>query len=793
MRVQGNHNHLPVMSGDSGFMSLSLLQPNVSLKVEGNGMMSRAFSGLVASMRVCKLNLGVLFAVVTAVCAALPTSASAYATLEGPPTYSSAPGLPDGRVYELVSPADDDGNEAGASALTTSFTGRTPAAVQYSVASAEGDSVLFEGTGPMGETASPDMTMFVATRTGSGWKTRSLLPSPLQTVSGFGTLEGEPKHFLISSDFSKALVTAGAKYALAPGMPTGCFEQLYLAGSDPFTPATWMTPSGKCEKIDSPNSETGVPAGGSPDFSTVYFSYRGRLLPEDSVRSSESWGFYEESEGTVREAGVLPNDTLDPLGAVPAVSLYGLVGNQVSADGSRAFFVSPNPEACTQSGGCASDPPELYVREDGTHSVLVSRDTLLPEVEGLPAAAPHGTVSLNKIKLGVTGEEYGEPYILASVDGSQVFFQSKDRLTGEAPENTLVKTYDFDVNTGGLTYLPGVTGKLVGTDTEGSSLVFVRPASNSSPAEVDLWKGPGSGSVTPITQLPGSEEVEPVRLSSDGSVVVFTTPALISGFNNGGSSARANTDNGIPNENIYRYDSVTNMLGCMSCSPAGITPASASMSDFHEHATEGVHAFQSTGMLDARGISANGDRVFFETSAPLVPQDVNTNTTVPSQEHENMVSQGVDVYEWENGVVYLISSGKSGRDSYFLDNSESGNDVFFTTTEGLVANDTDGGYSVYDARVPRPGDNPLPAATPCEGSACQGPPRVQSPLAAPTSATFSGIGNPAPEAVVMRTKAVAKKAVACKKNYVKKKDKCVKQKYKKVKAKRAGYYRRAAS
>jgi hypothetical protein len=761
-------------------------------------MMRRELSVSVASMRIYKSNLGMLFTVVAAVCAVLPTTASAYASLEGPPTYSSAPGLPDGRVYELVSPADDDGNEAGASALTTSFTGRTPAAAHYSVASAEGDSVLFEGTGPMGETASPDMTMFVATRMGSGWKTRSLLPSPLQTVSGFGTLEGEPKHVLMSSDFSNALVTAGAEYTLAPGMPTGCFEQLYLAGSDPFVPATWMTQSGKCERIGSPNSEIGVPAGGSPDFSTVYFSYRGRLLPEDSVRSSESWGFYEESEGAVREAGVLPNGTVDPLGAVPAVSLgtvvgynRGLVGNQVSADGSRAFFVSPSPEACEQSGGCASDPPELYVREEGARSVLVSKDTLLPEVEGLSIAAPRGIVPLNRIitaETGIDPELDETPYVLASVDGSQAFFQSKDRLTGEAPENTSVKTYDFDVNTGSLTYLPGVTGKLVGTDTEGSSLVFVRPASSSSPAEVDLWRGPGSGSVTPITQLPGSEEVEPVRLSSDGSVVVFTTPALIPGFNNGGRSERTNSG-GEPNENIYRYDSMTDTLGCVSCSPAGVAPASASMSDFHEHAIE-HDSSQDIGMLDERGISANGDRVFFETSAPLVPQDVNTSTTVPGREHEDMVSQGVDVYEWENGVVYLISSGKSGRDSYFLDNSESGNDVFFTTTEGLVANDTDGGYSVYDARIPRPGDNPLPAATPCEGSACQGPPRVQSPLAAPASMTFSGIGNPAPEAVVTTIKAVAKKAVACKKDYVKKKGKCVKQKSeKKVKAKRASYDR----
>jgi hypothetical protein len=147
---------------------------------------------------------------------------------------------------------------------------------------------------------------------------------------------------------------------------------------------------------------------------------------------------------------------------------------------------------------------------------------------------------------------------------------------------------------------------------------------------------------------------------------------------------------------------------------------------------------------------------------------------VPALEHEGVRPQGQDVYEWENGVVYLISSGKSSRDSYFLDNSESGNDVFFATTEGLVAGDLDGGYDVYDARVPRPGDNPPPAAVPCEGSICEGPPRVQVPLGEPASATFSGLGNIPPEAVASPvTKSKAKSKLVCKKGYVRKKNKCV--------------------
>jgi len=107
-----------------------------------------------------------------------------------------------------------------------------------------------------------------------------------------------------------------------------------------------------------------------------------------------------------------------------------------------------------------------------------------------------------------------------------------------------------------------------------------------------------------------------------------------------------------------------------------------------------------------RGVSDDGTRVFFDTPSALVPQDVNGRR---------------DVYEWENGHVYLLSSGMSPEDSFFLDNSESGNDVFFATLDGLVTEDTDGAFDIYDARV----DGGFPASTVstgCSGEACQGQP-----------------------------------------------------------------------
>lgn len=69
----------------------------------------------------------------------------------------------------------------------------------------------------------------------------------------------------------------------------------------------------------------------------------------------------------------------------------------------------------------------------------------------------------------------------------------------------------------------------------------------------------------------------------------------------------------------------------------------------------------------------------------------------PSQLEET-AKQRRDVYERENGVVHLVSTGTSTRDSFLLASSESGYGVFFATARSLV-----------------PGSNPVPeGAAPCQ-------------------------------------------------------------------------------
>lgn len=724
--------------------------------------------------------------VIAAVGVVVPAGAGAFASIEGPPVFSSAPGLPDGRVYEQVSPANKHGNEAGAG-TDPFFTG---ARNHYGYASQNGEAVLFEGTGPMGESPWGDSVYFVASKNanGSGWSTRALQPRGIKAEP---LLYSKNDYYLDPSlDLSHAMVEPAGSDPLAVesecagGISTG----VYLLGSDPFIPGTWLErPSPELSdpiEVCADGAQGGAPVGGSPDFSTVYFAHAGTLLPEDAPRAphagAEAWGLYEYKEGALAEAGVLPDGSISAFGAIAAASGHGhnRIGDQVSQDGKTLFFVSPDPASCEPNGhnDCSTDPPELYARVNGSSTLLASMDALPPNGGGTPAAGPNAILRMPNPTSQTGTTNLDGSYVFASPDGSQAFFQSEDALT-EAAEQAApgpeAKTYDFDVDTDTVTYLPGVSGEILATDETGSRMVFLRPAEGGKPPELDLWTAgnESGGTVTPIVRLSRAGSIPETRISNDGSGVVFQTEQNLSGtFNSGGF------------EEIYRYSVPTNTLGCISCAPAGVTPRrSASMSTLYANENDlGGEVYEKApDFIDERAISANGQRIFFESPDPLVPQDVNTNSpSVPVNETEYK-PQGEDVYEWENGVVYLISTGTSTRDSYLLDSSESGDDVFFATAQSLVPGDTDGGYDVYDARVPRPGEGVRAVGMPCEGSVCQGPPDVPSPLAAPASATFSGLGNPPPEVAPPASGQATSKVRRCAKGKKLTRDKCVSVKRKK--------------
>jgi hypothetical protein len=172
---------------------------------------------------------------------------------------------------------------------------------------------------------------------------------------------------------------------------------------------------------------------------------------------------------------------------------------------------------------------------------------------------------------------------------------------------------------------------------------------------------------------------------------------------------------------VYRYDSSDSSLVCVSCVPGGVTPAGS--------ATLG--AADSGGSYAPAGRSApineDGSRVFFESPEQLVSEAPAAPT--------GAVSPPNNVYEWENGHVYLISSA-SGAGSVLDGTTPTGNDVFFTTRAQLVSGDMGETREVYDARVDG-GGFPISPGTPetrCVGEAC----RVSGPGSAITLFTLPG-------------------------------------------------------
>jgi hypothetical protein len=670
-----------------------------------------------------------LVALASMTLAALPQSAWAEAS-PGPEAKAGPSGLPDGRVYEQASPQNKPGSEAGAP------TGETPPFVQ---AGTDGDEVAYYNSGPIGETPTGFDYFSVSRRGSGGWSTHGALPRGLGSQEFFST---NPETGLgFSFDMGATLYGAQDDFLVEQEADPALPVHLYRYSEDGSL--QWIGAPAIADPISLTNStyEDGELAGASPDFETVYFGFEGTLTPVDDEpnpalgdksrsevvavlkaegRSSGDDGFYEWNEGRLESAGVLPNGHLDPDGAAPAATLSQsstisaeLFDNQVSEDGKIAFFVSPDP------GSGSARPVEIYAHEtasDGTqHTVLVSRDLLLPEVEGLPVGAPDGAVPGNGGKSeGRRVAETGSAYIYASSDGSRVFFESTDQLTASAPSEGKVMEYEFDIQTNTLTYLPGVadleggTVHVLGAARDGSDFVFLREG------ELELWNEGTITAIAPISS--GSSAIAFTRAAANGSAFVFQTKSPLTefGFNNGEGSY----------EQIYRYEVAANTLACVSCPPGGTTPTgSATISHDFPSGNLANTFFYMTGN---RGISEDGDRVFFDTLSALLPQDTN----------------GVrDVYEWEEGTLSLISTGVSSEESYFGDNSPSGNDVFFATAEGLVPGDTDEGYDIYDARIPRPGDQLPPSAVPCEGSVCQGPPSVPQLLAPPASETFAGEGN----------------------------------------------------
>jgi hypothetical protein len=126
-----------------------------------------------------------------------------------------------------------------------------------------------------------------------------------------------------------------------------------------------------------------------------------------------------------------------------------------------------------------------------------------------------------------------------------------------------------------------------------------------------------------------------------------------------------------------------------------------------------------------------------------------------------------DAYEFDSasGTVHLFSSGTDNADSYFMDASANGDDAFFLTRQQLVGWDTDQNYDLYDARVN--GGLPNPSNPPaCVGEACHGPLTVRPGFVVPGTRTLHSSGNVKPSPAHHGKR--HRKPVKCRRGFVRK-------------------------
>jgi hypothetical protein len=654
--------------------------------------------------------------------------------------------LPDGRVYEQVSSQKKNGNEAGVTVvgIATTLGG-------YGTASPAGDVLAYTQVGPSGETSSGVVNFAVSSRKAqAGWEASVPLPPAAFPNGDFNGLK--PLTFLPSVDRTHFLFTAAGRYvkenAKNPAEGGDFNGGLYRTRNNSEEPEWLSRPT--FEEFSQAKPEPGTfekgfyPAGGSPDLSRVYFTYFGTLVPEDEPRRplveplpwsntrvynehvfveeagkhyesikeenenhkpSETlgvwweevaasagvenlgpWGFYEwhagGAHGELRSAGELPDHSYSPYGAVPAVTQNALTflstpsaryfQNQVSQDGSKAFFDSPERLRASEAG----EPSELYVREQtpsGPTTVLVSRDE-----GGKPAPAPctkgaSFEACAETAVTAVRAQWAQDAYLYASPDGSRAFFESKDKLTSAVPAGTGPWTYEFNVAEDKVTYLPGVVGVIAASSQDGSSFIF----KNTETHKIELWSGGSAGHAEEIASY--STPVEPEfegSAAKSGETFVFNTNAVLAhtpAFNNASGLLQA-----------YRYDASSKRLSCVSCAPEGVPQHAVDLGDAENRG-------------QGREIADEGRRVFFGTAAQLVPAAENGVEYVYEWEQKGTGSCSSE--EQEGGCVDLVSSGASHDPSFYLDNDESGENVFFATRAGLAKGDTDESYDVYDARV----------------------------------------------------------------------------------------------
>jgi hypothetical protein len=724
-------------------------------------------------------------------------------------------GLPDDRAYEMVTPVENQNADVFVPRAEPVLTTNGTPTLQPFQVSPEGTAIAYIAdatTGGIGNTSSGLGNQYLAKRSPEGgWAQINIEPAgrKLAEYQGF------------TNDLSTGILLSGIEPPayrlppLSPAVPGEGYGVLYACGQSKSActapEETQVVPQNPFQPLfEGPLSRTarefgtqgfgrlgnGVIHAGKtqpvPVFAGAAYSTADGLLFEAndallrgngtlekelaaSVRSEitnkeDSNYLYDSVDGALRLVDVLPN------GSVASDATFGGkpfpgnefdppdFGNVISNDGGRIYwtdlhtgvvYLRVGGSSTTQVSGGAGAARYWTSADDGRYAFYTEAEG---EGEGLyrfdadtgindQLDAPAGHV------LGVVG---------SSEDGGNVYFVAEGVLSGESsagisPEAGQPNLY-LQRNGGEPVFIATLSPQ------DGSAMEPFFSSRNEDVGEYGDWQ-PALSNRT-------------AEVSADGGGVVFMSRLSlpVAGFPAGYPTDGA--------DEVYMFDATANRLFCVSCSSSG-EPGDAS----------GFLPISWADTYIPKWISEDGDQVFFDSSAPLVPQDTNSHQ---------------DVYEWERegtsgcpegrgangGCISLLSGGTSNANSWFVGASANGSDVFVVTRAQLVPEDQNGAYDLYDVRVGgvRPVSPPA-----CTGSGCQGVPAPPPTFATPPSVTFHGVGN-LPSATpstqkLTRAQKLARVLKVCKKEIKRKRQACeasARKRYGPVKTKKRAKDRKKA-
>ncbi|MGA8363679.1 MAG: NHL repeat-containing protein [Solirubrobacteraceae bacterium] len=196
----------------------------------------------------------------------------------------------------------------------------------------------------------------------------------------------------------------------------------------------------------------------------------------------------------------------------------------------------------------------------------------------------------------------------------------------------------------------------------------------------------------------------------------------------------------------FVYDAEARTLSCASCNPSGARPLGPTLLPGWSNVYEGP-----------RYLSDDGSRFFFESFDAILRADENGRRDVYEFERPGAGSCTTKSGAFDpvsGGCHFLVSSGKSSDESYLIDASSNGRDVFFSTRQALVGWDTNPNYDIYDYREGGGFAEPSQAVA-CQGEGCLPNALVAPSLTSPATSVFAGPANP------IFTAAVTPKSIGC--------------------------------